>query len=176
MRYTEFPSPLGRLLAVCNGDAVTGLHFETERHPPRRDAGWLRVENDPLLTVLRQQLDEYWAGRRRQFDVPMAPAGTAFQRAVWHAIAVVPYGEVISYGELARRVGSPRGMRAAGLATGHNPISIVVPCHRIVGSTGALTGYGGGLDRKVWLLRHEGVRLPALERAASQLFTAARAE
>jgi len=165
MLITEFPSPLGRLLAVSNGEAVTGLHFETERHPPRRDATWRRDDDDALLSRLRQQLYEFWEGGRRVFDLPLAPVGTPFQQAIWRAIAAVPFGEVITYGELARRVGSPRGMRAAGLATGRNPISIVIPCHRIVGSSGALTGYGGGLDRKVWLLRHEGVRLRALERA-----------
>lgn len=165
MLITEFPSPLGRLLAVSNGEAVTGLHFETERHPPRRDAAWRRDDDDALLGRLRQQLYEFWEGGRRVFDLPVAPVGTPFQQAIWRAIAAVPFGEVITYGELARRVGSPRGMRAAGLATGRNPISIVIPCHRIVGSRGALTGYGGGLDRKVWLLRHEGVHLRALERA-----------
>jgi methylated-DNA-[protein]-cysteine S-methyltransferase len=174
MLFIEFDSPLGTLTAVSTGAAIAGLHFDNDRYPPRRDATWRRAEGDLLLGRLQEQLDEFWRGRRRTFDVPLAPGGTAFQRGVWDAIAAVPFGEVISYGELARRAGSPRGMRAAGLATGHNPISIVIPCHRIVGANGALTGYGGGLDRKVWLLRHEGVHLPAVdEPSAGRLFAGA---
>jgi methylated-DNA-[protein]-cysteine S-methyltransferase len=109
------------------------------------------------LRQAARELGEYFAGKRRKFDVPLAPAGTPFQRAVWRAIAAVPFGSTINYTELARQAGFPGSARAAGTATGRNPLSIIIPCHRILGSNGSLTGYAGGLHRKRALLEHEGV-------------------
>ena len=112
-----------------------------------------------ILDEAQRQLTEYFSGRRREFDLPLAPAGTEFQRAVWTALRAIPYGETISYGELARRLGRPRAARAVGTANGRNPIPIVIPCHRVVGADGSLVGYGGGLDIKRRLLELEGVRV-----------------
>jgi O-6-methylguanine DNA methyltransferase len=105
------------------------------------------------------QLDAYWSGELKEFDVPLTAAGTPFQRAVWQELMSIPYGATISYSELARRIDRPRAVRAVGRANGANPIAIIIPCHRVVGSNGALTGYGGGLDRKAALLAHEGARI-----------------
>jgi len=110
-----------------------------------------------LLTRARRQLAEYFARTRTTFDVPLDPAGSAFQRRVWDALRAIPYGTTLSYSELARRLGDPRATRAVGAANARNPIPIIVPCHRVVGASGQLTGFGGGLDRKRWLLEHEGV-------------------
>jgi len=119
------------------------------------------VEDDgpasALLTRARRQLAEYFARTRTTFDVPLDPAGSAFQRRVWDALRAIPYGTTLSYSELARRLGDPRATRAVGAANARNPIPIIVPCHRVVGASGQLTGFGGGLDRKRWLLEHEGV-------------------
>ena len=112
-----------------------------------------------MLARARQQLSEYLARTRTSFDLPLAPSGTAFQRRVWDALRAIPYGTTTSYGELARRLGDASATRAVGAANGKNPIPIIVPCHRVVGSRGELTGFGGGLDRKRWLLEHEGVAL-----------------
>ena len=112
-----------------------------------------------MLAHARRQLTEYFAGVRTAFDLPLDPPGTPFQRQVWDALRTIPYGVTTSYGELARRLGDPRGTRALGAANGKNPIPIIVPCHRVVGARGELTGFGGGLDRKRWLLEHEGALL-----------------
>ena len=151
-------SPLGTLRLVARDGALVGVYFVGQKYDARAGADWREAPGDALLRAAAQQLDEYFAGRRRRFDLRLAPSGTAFQRDVWRAIAAVPAGSTISYAELARRVGRPTSVRAAGAATGRNPLSIVVPCHRIVGAGGALTGYAGGLERKRALL--------ALERAA----------
>jgi methylated-DNA-[protein]-cysteine S-methyltransferase len=159
--YSHVESPVGRLLMTSDGTALTGLYFHGGPDTPRRDNGWVADDGAPPFQLVRDQLDEYWRGARRAFDLPTRPAGTPFQQRVWQAIAEVPFGTTISYRDLAVRAGSSRGSRAAGLATGRNPISIIIPCHRIVGSNGSLTGYGGGLDRKRLLLELEGVLLPA---------------
>lgn len=149
VRYTVVDTPIGPLLATADySGALTGLWFD---RPPGE--GWLR--EDATFAALREQVDAYFAGDLRDFDLPLAPAGTAWQRAVWDALMDVPYGATLSYGELAARLGRPSACRAVGAANGRNPISVIVPCHRLVGSTGALTGYGGGLERKAWLLEHE---------------------
>ena len=114
-----------------------------------------RIACPPLL----QELDEYFAGKRRTFDLPLAPKGTPFQLAVWHALLEVPYGDTVTYAELARRIGKPNAVRAVGAANGANPIPVIIPCHRVIGSNGTLTGYGGGIERKQWLLALEGRRL-----------------
>lgn len=152
--YTTMPSPLGELLLTSDGTHLTGLFMTPHQHGPTRSPTWKR--DDACLAEARRQLEEYFAGKRTTFDLPLAPTGTAFQQRVWKALREVPFGKTASYGDIARRIGNPKGVRAVGLANGRNPISIVVPCHRVIGSDGSLTGYGGGLDRKQWLLRHEG--------------------
>ncbi len=156
------PSPVGTLTLAAARDGLVAVYFEQRRHgpPPLEEAAW---RADPggsetasrTLAEARRQLDEYFAGTRRRFDLPLAPAGTPFQHAVWAELRGIPFGEVTSYGALARTLGTPNGSRAVGAANGRNPISIVVPCHRVVGADGSLTGFGGGIERKRWLLAHE---------------------
>ena len=143
---TTVDSPVGPLLLTSDGTALTRLLFGG-----RPDPTW-STEPCPVLDRAVTQLAEYFRGERTDFDLPLAPAGTPFQLAVWQALRDIPYGETINYGELATRVGNARASRAVGLANGRNPISIVVPCHRVIGANGSLTGYGGGLDRKRLLL------------------------
>lgn len=146
-------SPVGPLTLVSDGTHLTGVWFATHKHPPA-DTG-RQVERADAPQVLRDtadQLAEYFAGTRTTFDLPLAAEGTDFQRRVWALLEQIPYGETRSYGELAAELGQPGASRAVGLANGRNPVSIVVPCHRVVGSTGAITGYGGGVERKQVLL------------------------
>lgn len=165
MRYRELESPLGAMLAVSDGEALCGLYFVDGRDVPRTREDWMRDPDAAPFDRLAAELDEYWAGVRRRFDVPVRLDGTPFQRAVWAAIAAIPYGETISYADLAGRIGRSSAARAAGAATGRNPVSIVVPCHRVVGAGRSLVGYGGGLERKRALLELErrvvGGALPA---------------
>ena len=158
---TEIPSPLGPLVLRGTTRGLTGLYMRDHRHGPMESerAGWPR--DDALFADARAQLDEYFAGTRTAFDLPLdhdALGGTAFQRRVWSALSEIAYGETISYGELARRIGQPAAVRAVGLANGRNPVSIIVPCHRVIGANGTLTGYGGGMDRKRRLLDLEARR------------------
>ena len=153
--FTFHATPIGDLLLV--GDPrpdgrvdLRGLYMEEHRHGPRVDPAWVR-EDAPFAEVERQ-LDEYFAGTRRTFDLPLAPRGTPFQQAVWMQLREVPMGETTTYGTLAARIGKPNASRAVGAAVGRNPISIIVPCHRVVGSDGSLTGFAGGLVRKEHLL------------------------
>jgi len=155
VRYTEIATPLGSLRLAATDAGLVGIAFEGDRYAPPTDPAWIRDPAFPALRAAAAQLMEYFAGRRTEFDLPLAAAGTPFQKSVWTAIAAVPAGKTISYAELARRAGCPGSARAAGAATGRNPLAIVVPCHRIVGSDGSLTGYAGGLDRKRSLLAHE---------------------
>lgn len=156
---TEISSPLGPLQLRGNGEALTGLFMEEHRHLPPSPPEAVR-DAAPFREIIAQ-LAEYFAGERRKFTVPLAAEGTDFQREVWRGLLAIPYGETTSYGELARRIGRDRAVRAVGLANGRNPISIVVPCHRVIGANGTLTGYGGGLERKRFLLALEaGGRLP----------------
>ena len=152
------PSPLGEILLVADatGEALCGLYLAGQKYFPTGASQWSERRSLPLLRDVAAQLREYFAGARERFDVALAPAGTPFQRSVWSEIAKVPFGETISYAELARRCGRPAAVRAAGAATGRNPITVIIPCHRIVGSAGALTGYAGGLERKRKLLELEG--------------------
>ena len=143
-------SPVGELALLGDGEALTGLYMTDHRHRPPLPPGARR--DDAAFAGARRQLGEYFAGERTEFELPVRMEGTPFQRAVWRALLEIGYGETISYGELARRIGRPDASRAVGLANGRNPISIVVPCHRVIGSSGALTGYGGGLERKRFLL------------------------
>jgi methylated-DNA-[protein]-cysteine S-methyltransferase len=151
------PSPIGELLLIGDGAALTGLYLESQEVWPEKTADW-RWDEAPFKPVLAQ-LDEYFERRRKVFDVPLAPVGTPFQQRVWAALREIPCGTTISYGELATRLGDPKASRAVGLANGRNRIAIIVPCHRVIGAGGNLTGYAGGLDRKEWLLRHEGALL-----------------
>ena len=151
--YSTMASPLGELLLTCDGTALTGINMQAQKYGPERASDWKR--DDAVLEHAREQLRAYFEGKLRDFTLPLAAEGTPFQQRVWRALCDIPFGETISYGELARRVGKPNASRAVGLANGHNPISIVVPCHRVIGTNGALTGYGGGIERKRWLLAHE---------------------
>jgi methylated-DNA-[protein]-cysteine S-methyltransferase len=153
MKYTIVESPLGGLLAARDEIGLTHLYLPSGRHsaPPR--PGWVR--DDAAFADVRTQLDDYFAGSRRSFDLPLHPAGSPFQQRVWAALQEIPYGETASYGGTALAIGAPGAARAVGLANGQNPISIVVPCHRVIGANGSLTGYGGGLPAKQWLLSHE---------------------
>jgi methylated-DNA-[protein]-cysteine S-methyltransferase len=154
--FTVIPSPIGDLTLTGDGHALTGLYMEHHRHAPPVDPAAKR-DRGPLADACRQ-LDEYFAGERAAFELLTGAAGSAFQRTVWEALTRIPYGATTSYGELAREIGRPDASRAVGLANGRNPISIVVPCHRVIGASGKLTGYGGGLDRKRWLLDLEAGR------------------
>jgi methylated-DNA-[protein]-cysteine S-methyltransferase len=155
--WTTVDSPLGPLLLTADEDGITGLHMDGAAHGPTQpSAGW--VENGPRFEAARHQLAEYFAGDRTEFDLPLQPAGTPFQLQVWAALQTIPYGEVRSYGEIAAQIGRPGASRAVGLASGRNPIAVIVPCHRVIGATGSLTGYGGGLHRKRFLLDLEAQR------------------
>jgi methylated-DNA-[protein]-cysteine S-methyltransferase len=154
--FCHFDSPIGRLLLTSDGTALTGLYMEPSRKAQSTD-GWVQDMGVKPLSAAVRQLSEYFAGSRREFDLPLHLHGTVFQTRVWRELAEIPYGRTWSYGELAKRIDKPSASRAVGLANGRNPISILVPCHRVIGADGSLTGYGGGLDRKRWLLAHEGL-------------------
>lgn len=149
MFFDLLPSPLGELTICADDSGITAVAF------PGEIACHGAANPNALVRKAVAQLQGYFAGRRTVFDLPLHAGGTRFQRAVWRALCAVPYGSTASYGDIAVAIGSPRAARALGLANGQNPIAILVPCHRIIGRDGALTGYGGGLDRKRWLLEHE---------------------
>lgn len=146
------PSPVGHLLLVGDGQRLSGLFMTNQRHHPVIDSP---TEDDEAFPDAVAQLDEWFGGRRRDFDLALVPRGSVFQREVWDVLRQIPFGRTMTYGEVATRVGRPGSARAIGAAVGRNPVGIVVPCHRVVGASGALTGYAGGLDRKKWLLDHE---------------------
>ncbi len=151
--YQWIESPTGRLLLVADECGLRAVSFAEGRTPPQVSPDW---KKDPaLLREPVRQLRAFFAGELQRFDLPLKPEGTEFQLRVWNALLEIPYGETTSYGELARRLGNPAASRAVGLANGSNPIAIVIPCHRVIGSTGKLTGYGGGLENKRWLLDFE---------------------
>jgi methylated-DNA-[protein]-cysteine S-methyltransferase len=156
--FSTMESPIGEITVTSLDGVLTGVHMHEQRHRPSLPPGCIR--DDAALAPVVAQLQAYFAGQLTDFDLPMEMQGTDFQRRVWSGLCEIPYGHTISYGELARWVGSPKASRAVGLANGRNPIAIVVPCHRVIGADGSLTGYGGGLDRKVWLLEHEASRRP----------------
>jgi methylated-DNA-[protein]-cysteine S-methyltransferase len=168
MRYYDFyESPHGQMLLVAADEALSGVYFDGQKYHPPVDSGWRRDAQHAPLHQARRELTEYFGGERERFETALAPEGTPFQRSVWKAISAVCFGETITYSELARRAGCSgvHSARAAGAATGRNPISVIIPCHRIVGSNGSLTGYAGGLDRKRALLSLE-CRIPDLLSAA----------
>jgi methylated-DNA-[protein]-cysteine S-methyltransferase len=147
------PTPLGRVLIVITDDHLSGLYFDGHERTPALE-GVLHVET-ATLALVRTQLAEYFAGICDTFELPLQTGGTSFQREVWAALVAIPPGITATYGEIAERIGRPQAPRAVGAANGRNPISIVIPCHRLVGSGGALTGYGWGIERKEWLIAHE---------------------
>lgn len=152
--WTTVDSPLGSLMLTADADGLTGVYMEPHAHgPDSPDAAW--VEDAAPFADAERQLDEYFAGERTDFDLPLHAKGTPFQLEVWQALRTIPFGEVRSYGDIAGQIGRPGASRAVGLANGRNPISVIVPCHRVIGSSGSLTGYGGGLTRKRLLLDHE---------------------
>jgi methylated-DNA-[protein]-cysteine S-methyltransferase len=163
--YCHYSSPVGGLVLTSDGEALTGLHLPLRDggFAPLPSEGWRRA--DAPFRAAIEQLDAYFAGERSTFELPLRMAGTPFQRLAWEALLTIPYGTTISYAEQARRIGRPGSARPVGAANGRNPIAIIVPCHRVIGSGGTLTGYGGGLPLKEWLLNHESTMLggPSVE-------------
>ena len=167
-RHATLPTSLGDLLVVADADdgGLTGIYFPGHWHPPSADSIGVEVDaaSDALFMELGEQLAEYLDGRRTAFDLPTAAAGDPFEEAVWGMLREIPYGATITYGELAGRLGDRNLARRVGYAVGHNPLSILVPCHRVVGASGSLTGYAGGLERKQLLLELEGAEVVAQRR------------
>jgi methylated-DNA-[protein]-cysteine S-methyltransferase len=149
--WTTFSSPIGHVTVAGDEDAVRSVWLGDRCRPPAPDA----IRDEARLSAAAAQLAEYFEGERRSFDLTLAPTGTLFQTTVWRALLEIPFGRTLSYGELAHRIGRPGAARAVGVANARNPLAIVVPCHRVIGSNGTLTGYGGGVDRKAWLLDFE---------------------
>jgi methylated-DNA-[protein]-cysteine S-methyltransferase len=160
MNYSYLKSPVGDLLLVGDGSGLKQIHFVNGRHAVGPDSAW-KENRSPFKTVT-SQLQAYFAGELEDFDLPLAPDGTPFQLKVWKRLCDIPYGETMSYGELAKKIGNPNASRAVGLANGSNPIPIIIPCHRVIGSNGKLTGYGGGLPIKEKLLALEQKQLRLL--------------
>ena len=163
--YDLYESPQEQMLLVADREGLSGVYFDGQKYLPQVESDWRRDARHALLRQAKRELAEYFGGERKRFETALAPEGTPFQQAVWKAISAVGFGKTITYSELALHAGFPGSARAAGAATGRNPISIIVPCHRIVGSNGSLTGYAGGLDRKRALL--------ALESGIPELLAAA---
>lgn len=162
IRYTEIETPLGPLLLAADNSGILEIRFVNGRTPKGPEPEWVRDDNDRTLRELTDQLDAYFGGKLEKFELNLSPQGTEFQRTVWSKLCDIPYGETTSYGEIARRIGNPQASRAVGLANGSNPIPIVIPCHRVIGSNGKLTGYGGGLPIKEKLLALERRQLTLL--------------
>jgi methylated-DNA-[protein]-cysteine S-methyltransferase len=152
--HTVIDSPIGPLTLIAQEGRLAGVHMEITRYEPDATTLGARVaaDADPVLAEAASQLGSYFRGELTDFHLPLALEGTRFQRSVWTGLLAIPYGETIAYGELARRIGQPSASRAVGLANGRNPVAIIVPCHRVIGADGSLTGYGGGMDRKRYLL------------------------
>jgi methylated-DNA-[protein]-cysteine S-methyltransferase len=155
--HMTIESPLGPILLISDDSTLTGLYFRGQKHEPVSCPDWKPNPHSSLFQEAASQLAEYFSRRRRSFRVPVAPKGTPFQEKVWQAIAAIPYGETASYRDLAEKIGKPEAVRAVGTAVGRNPISVIIPCHRVIGRDDSLTGYAGGLDRKKALLDLEGV-------------------
>ncbi|AKD38615.1 methylated-DNA--protein-cysteine methyltransferase [Pasteurella multocida subsp. multocida OH4807] len=154
--YCYFHSPVGRLLLLCQNEKLTNLDFEVESIPP--NPHWILDENRPLFMQVKQALADYFAGKKDTFvGIPLAPQGTAFQQRIWQALQGIPYGQISTYSELAQLIEHPNAVRAVGGAVGRNPISIIIPCHRVLGKDRTLTGFGGGLPTKRHLLQLENV-------------------
>ncbi len=176
--YSLYSSPIGELLLTSDGEALTGLRMGVHRGKPAKgpEPAWQR--NESWFGTIHDQLDAYFHGKRRDFEFPMRMEGTPFQRLVWDGLRTIPYGSTTSYAELASRIGRPGASRAVGSANGRNPIAIIVPCHRVIAADGTLGGFGGGLDRKEWLLEHEGAssRERSESRQSQRLTTGAAVE
>lgn len=157
MRYRIYSSPLGSLMLAADESGLRHVKMEIENQPWPIPDDWKPADNQ--LDEVCRQLDEYFTGQRQRFDLKLAPVGTEFQCRVWQALQDIAYGQICSYRDLAERIGSPVAMRAVGRANGANPIPIIIPCHRVIGQDGSLTGYSGGLARKEFLLRLEGISL-----------------
>ena len=155
LAYCYLDSPVGALLAARDGATLRYLSFSTGKRPRQPDATWRADKTG--FEAIAAQLGAYFRGELEVFDIPLHLTGTDFQKSVWRALAEIPFGQTISYGELARRVGNPKASRAVGMANNANPIPIVIPCHRVIGANRSLTGFGGGLETKEFLLKHEGV-------------------
>ena len=155
--YCHVDSPIGRLLLTSDGEALTGLYMGAPSKSPQLGSDWAEKRNAGPLPEAARQLAEYFAGTRQVFDLPLKMQGTDFQKRVWRQLTKIPFGETWSYGQLAKCIDNPNGSRAVGLANGRNPIAVIVPCHRVIGADGSLTGFGGGIPRKQWLLAHEGM-------------------
>jgi methylated-DNA-[protein]-cysteine S-methyltransferase len=153
--YRHITSPLGPMLLTAGPRGLAGVYFTGQKYEKVPGAGWVQGAADDVLGAAERQIEEYFAGRRAEFDVPLDPRGTPFQLRVWEVLRAIPYGQRCTYRDIATRLGSPSASRAVGGAVGHNPLSIIVPCHRVVGADGSLTGYAGGLDRKRELLALE---------------------
>jgi methylated-DNA-[protein]-cysteine S-methyltransferase len=158
MNYSFVETPIGPLLIAGDAESIHRIDFPKNGRASKPEPGWTESSKGPVAQAIRQ-LKEYFAGKRVDFDLPLAPEGTEFQRTVWQRLQEIPYGETISYGELAKRVGNPKASRAVGAANGQNPIPIVIPCHRVIGANGKLTGFGGGLPTKEALLALEAKQL-----------------
>jgi methylated-DNA-[protein]-cysteine S-methyltransferase len=148
--YWIWPSPVGRLLLIGDGRGLCGLHFQDGAHPLEIDEAWKKQRSS--FTDVMKQLEQYFAGRLQTFTLPLSLQGTDFQLSVWQALTTIPYGRTVSYGAIAKKIGNPKSSRAVGAANGQNPVSIIVPCHRVIGQNGKLVGYGGGLLIKEALL------------------------
>lgn len=154
IHYIEHDSPLGFLLIAASARGLRGIYFEQHRHFAGKQ-DWQHDADHALLHAAAHQLDEYFARKRTRFDLPLDLVGTEFQRAVWRELTKIPFGQTTSYAQQAQRIGNPKALRAVGAANGRNPLSIVVPCHRVIGTNGSATGYAGGLERKRYLLALE---------------------
>lgn len=154
MKYHDVMTPPGMMRVLYSDEHVHGIYFDEQKYWPDFSVHQADASH-PLAQRVERQLTDYFTGKARTFDLPLAPRGTPFQRTVWQALCAIPAGETCSYMAVATRLGNPRGVRAVAQAIGRNPWSVVVPCHRVVGSSGKLTGYAGGIERKAWLLAHE---------------------
>lgn len=165
---TTMETPVGDLLLMSDGISLIGLHTDNDKHRPVPRNDWIRDDVAEPFGRTIAQLQAYFDGRLTEFDLPLATGGTAFQTIVWRELRNIPYGHTISYGELARRIGKPSASRAVGHSNARNPISIIVPCHRVIGTDRSLTGYAGGLERKRALLAHEAMRAASVETGTRQ--------
>ncbi|KMM89135.1 methylated-DNA--[protein]-cysteine S-methyltransferase [Pseudomonas lundensis] len=156
--YAQMPSPIGPLFLVADDEGLREVRFECERRAHAPEEGWLHAPHK--LAHVRRQLDAYFAGERLTFDLPLKPQGTPFQQQVWQALTTIPFAVITSYGQLSQQIQRPTASRAVGAANGRNPIPIIIPCHRVIGSNGKLTGFAGGLAAKQWLLEHERAHQP----------------
>lgn len=151
--YTQLESPVGNLLLTLEDEQLTNICMSNQKRTVKVQPDW--VQSDRHFRTLARQLEDYFRGKRRTFDIPIRPQGTDFQMAVWQQLSKIPYGATATYGDIAKRIDNPKAVRAVGLANGRNPLPIVIPCHRVIGSNGQLTGFGGGLKNKALLLKIE---------------------